>query len=95
MSYRIVYVVLQVDKVPSFGLNKTVLLSIPVSSICRYLENVTNEGEQAEETDADEEKLIEQLMEVLAAGDSEECSICLDNLNNAVITRCLLLILLN
>jgi len=39
-------------------------------------------------SDVEREKLIEQLMQLLSSGDSEECSICLENLEEPVITRC-------
>eukprot|EP00794_Sanderia_malayensis_P009927 gene9927-10945_t len=52
-------------------------------------QNNTEDAQDAnKDPDGDEQKLIQQLLQVLAAGDSEECSICLDNLTNAVITRC-------
>ena len=53
-------------------------------------ENV-NEGEEdladGDITNEERENLIQQLMQLLASGDSEECSICLENLREPVITR--------
>ena len=37
--------------------------------------------------DEEREKLIQQLMQLLSSGDSEECSICLEILQDPVITR--------
>ena len=53
----------------------------------RFLLAGNQEIEAEKEPDENEQRLIEQLLQVLAAGDSEECAICLDNLTNAVITR--------
>eukprot|EP00795_Rhopilema_esculentum_P009078 gene9077-16732_t len=51
-------------------------------------DNANIEDEADGDKEENEGQLIEQLLQVLEAGDSEECAICLDNLNNAVITRC-------
>ena len=51
------------------------------------------DGEQPENDEAsgingdEREKLIQQLMQLLHSGDSEECSICLEILQDPVITR--------
>lgn len=48
-------------------------------------DDTTGESQISEE---EREKLIQQLMQLLMAGDSEECSICLGNLTDPIITRC-------
>lgn len=65
-----------------------------------YFQENINEGTQqladGEQTTNDEvsgingderEKLIQQLMQLLHSGDSEECSICLEILQDPIITR--------
>ena len=48
---------------------------------------MVDEEQHENADDENRAKLIQQLIEVLAAGDSEECSICLENLTDPVITK--------
>ncbi|CAL1531404.1 unnamed protein product, partial [Lymnaea stagnalis] len=46
------------------------------------------ENDPEDKNDTTKKKLIDQLMTVLLSGSDEECVICLESLNNAVITPC-------
>ena len=50
-------------------------------------DNADPDNNGSELNDGEREKLIEQLMQLLSSGDSEECSICLENLQDPVITK--------
>lgn len=50
------------------------------------------ENNNTEFNDGEREKLIQQLMQLLSSGDSEECSICLEILQDPVITKYIFLL---
>eukprot|EP00111_Clytia_hemisphaerica_P020134 TCONS_00059342-protein len=57
-------------------------------SILDNPENGDGENDGTTFNEDEREKLIQQLMQLLSSGDSEECSICLEILQDPVITRC-------